>query len=75
MGRVESADLDGLDSDNVDGLDSDNVDGLDRKHFLLLLVALLTVFVILFIYNITREKDQNFELLSKIPRNHDKSAV
>ena len=73
MGRLDSADMGRLDSDRVDGLDSDNVDGLDRKYFLLCLVALLTIFVILFIYNITRETDQNFELLLIIPRNNDKT--
>ena len=57
MGRLDSADMGRLDSDRVDGLDSDNVDGLDRKYFLLCLAALLTIFVILFIYNITRETD------------------
>ena len=63
MDGIDSADIEGIDGADMNEIDSNDMDGIDRKYFLLLLVALLTVFATTFLYNITREMNQNFKVV------------
>ena len=62
-GGIDGADMGGIYSADIGGIDGAAMDGIDRKYYLLLLAALLTVFATTFLYNITREINQNFKVV------------